>query len=247
MTIYRNSFISPAEVPYNSVYSTSTSQEFELGTILDLQDGRRFKYALNGAVALAPGLMTQAAPPTAHHTNIATGAVSAAGQKVITIDTTLSTALVKDEYAGGWIVINDETGEGQCYAVVSNTAGTTGTVTIANDLVTALDASSEFTLVRNPNRSVIVAPTTKTAQVTGIPLVAVPAASYCWLQVSGPAPCLVDTGDTVVVGSPVGEPGTRGDAGACGVVGNDGTDNVWGVCMVVNAATEYAVINLTLV
>jgi hypothetical protein len=171
---------------------------------------------------------------------------SVAGATTVGISTTLSTAMVLNEYADGWLCINDATGEGQVYQIKGNDAGTTGNIYLWDPLITALATTSEFTLIRNPFHSVVVAPTTKAAPVAGVPLIDVTAAYFFWAQVKGPAPLLVDTGDTVVIGSWVGEPGTRADAGACGVVGDDLTDNVWGVCMSARAATEYALVNLTL-
>jgi hypothetical protein len=246
-TQFKKGRLNPKNLPYNSIYSTSSTQEFALGTVLDLDDGRRFRYALNGAVALGAGAMTQSVAPTAHHTNIAVGSAVAIGEKTIPIATTLSTAMVLNEYAEGWLVINDATGEGQCYQIKGNDAGTTGNVYLYNGIVVALETTSEFTLVRNKFRGVVVFPTTAASIAAGVPLVAVAASAYCWLQVRGPAPALVDAGDTVVIGNPVGLAATAGTAGGFGVVdASMATAKVWGRVMAVNAATEYAVVDLTL-
>jgi hypothetical protein len=246
-TQIRRGQVNPGDIPFNSVYKESASQEFALGTRLELWDGRVFRYAKNGAVALGAGKMTQSVGPTAHHENIATGVVSAIGATTVGIATTLSTAMVLNEYAEGWLVINDATGEGQCYQIKGNDAGTTGNIYLWDGLVVALATTSEFTLIRNRHRGVVVFPTTAASTAAGVPLIAVTAAYYFWAQVKGPAPLLVDSGDTVVIGNPVGEPATHGDAGACGVVdASMATAKPWGSCMSARAATEYAVVNLTL-
>lgn len=246
-TQIRRGQINPGEIPLSSVYAESADQKFALGTRLELWDGRVFRYAKNGAVALGKGKMTQSVGPTAHHENIATGAVSAIGATTVGIATTLSTALVLNEYAEGWMTINDATGEGQMYQIKGNDAGTTGNVYLWDPLITALATGSEFTLVRNQFRGVVVFPTTAASTAAGVPLIDVTAAYYFWAQVKGPAPILVDTGDTVVIGNPVGVPATYADAGACGVVdASNATAKVWGYCMSARAATEYAVVNLVL-
>lgn len=247
MSTLKSSPLTPAEIPFNSIYAESSTQEFALGTKLELADGRIFRYALNGAVALAAGYMCDAKGPVAHHTNIATGAIAAAGQNVVTISTTLSTTMVADEYAEGWFLVNDATGEGQMYQIESNSAGTTGTVTLKDNLVTALATTSEFTLVRNPYNAVVVSPTTQAAMPVGVPLIAVTASYYCWLQVHGMAPARVDAGDTVIVGDPVGRPATNGTAGGFGVLdASHATAVMYGRVMVVNAADEFAAVFLTL-
>jgi len=232
--------------PYDGRFSPTAAQKFPLGTKWEMEDGsgRVFRYAKAGATALAANKMGQASAPVANHTNIAVGTAASIGDTVLTISTTLSTALTADQYAGGWIHINDATGEGQTYRVVSNTAGTTGTVTIEEGLNVALATTSEFTLTANPWNGVIVAPTTKTAPHVGVPSVAVTGAYYYWAQVAGPCGLLVDGGDTLVIGDTAGQPSTWGTAGAVGACAVPGA--IWGTVMSVNAATEYALINLNL-
>ena len=233
-------------VPYNAEYATSATKEFEIGSIYETNDGtgKVFRYAKAGATGLAANLMGQAPAAVANHTNIALGGTAAVGATDVVVVTTLSTATTADQYAGGTLLINDATGEGQAYQIVSNTAGTTPTIVIAEGLKVALDATSEFTLVSNPWNGVIVAPTTKTAQHVGVTSAAVTAGYFYWAQVEGPVGILVDTGDTVVIGSPVGQPGTAADAGACGVPSI--TTAIWGVAQTPGTATEYALIDLSL-
>ena len=45
--------------PYQSIYEDSATQHFMLGTKLELGDGRVFRYASNGGVALVQARMNQ--------------------------------------------------------------------------------------------------------------------------------------------------------------------------------------------
>lgn len=233
-------------VPVAGVYETSATQKFPLGTEFKMADGSKFRYSKAGAVALTKALMTQSPAEVAHHKEVVIGTAAAIGATTIAIGATLSTATTADQYKDGYILINKGTGIGQMYRIKSNTAGTSPSLELYHPLVEAIDASTEITLKANPWNSVIALPTTATGVPTGIPLVDVTAAYYFWAQVSGPAPNIVDTGDTVVLGQPVGKPGTNAVAGACGVVANDGTDCVYGRCMTVGAAGEPALVFLTL-
>lgn len=245
-SLYAYGRVKEPTVPIKSIYEASETQKFRLGTIFETNDGRLFRYAKAGAVALDMAYMGQAQAPTANHENIAVGGTAAIGDKSVEIATTLGTALVKDEYAEGFFWINDADAEGNCHKVKGNDAGTTGTIILYDPLIEALLATSEFSLVRNLWNGVIIAPTTKTAAPVGVPLCDVTAAYYYWAQTRGPAPVKVDTGDTLIIGSPAGQPGTWADAGAIGVVANDGTCNVWGIVLSASAATETALIDLCL-
>jgi hypothetical protein len=77
-----------------------------------------------------------------------------------------------------------------------------------------------------------------------VPLIGVTIAYYYWSQTVGPAPVIVDTGETIVVGQPVGLPATSAVPGACGV--NVTITTRWGRVMFVAAAAEAALIDLQL-
>ena len=95
-------------------------------------------------------------------------------------------------------------------------------------------------------QNTIVAATTITGCPCGVPLVDVTATYWYWSQTGGTCPIIVDDGDTIVVGEPAGKPGTNGDAGAVGVVENDGTDAIYGLVEWIGATDEPALIHLNL-
>ena len=98
-------------------------------------------------------------------------------------------------------------------------------------------------MVKNPWRDGDVMPTTAEGTPTGVPLVAVTANYYCWLQTGGYAPLYVDTSETLVKGGPVGYPGTPNVAGAVGDI-EAGTDATWGIAVYVATAGEVAIVDL---
>lgn len=242
----KKGIIGNTAVPLSGIYAETATQKFVLGTEFKMADGTKFRYAKAGASALTKGYMGQSPAEESDHKEIAIGTAADAGDYVLTISTTLSTATTADQYKDGYILINKGSGISQLHRVKSNTAGTTCTVTLYHPLVEDVDSTDEFTLKANPWNGVVVLPTTATGIPAGVPLIDVTAEYYYWAQVSGPAPLIVDTADTVVIGQPVGKPGTNAVAGACGVVAADGTDIVYGRCMTVGAAAEPALVFLTI-
>ncbi len=230
-------------IPAQDIYEQSATQKHALGKRLVLGD-RVFRYAKCGGSNLAAGKMTQAPAPVANHKNIAWASGGAAGSKTVTL-TLGATAATANQYADGYLHVNDATGEGQCYRIKSHpaaNASATLELTLYDEIVTALASGSECTLTANKYNGLIVAPNGGlTSIVIGVPLITVTANYYMWVQTKGPAPVL--TQGTVVIGQKVGLGGTAD--GACGPIGDDVTD-IWGRVLQVNASTEYSLIDLIL-
>lgn len=230
-------------IPGQSIYEESATPKAKTSARLVLGD-RVFRYCLNGGVALAAGKMTQSAAPAANHSNLTVAAAVAAGSRTITA-TLGATAAAKNLYAGGYVHVNDVTGEGGCYRIKGHEAVlSSGVITLDlyDEVQLALTTSSQVTLTKGSYDSVIIAPNGGlTAPARGVPLLAITASYYFWLQTKGPAPVL--TIGTVVIGQKVGLGGTND--GAAGPVAADVTDT-WGRVMQVNATTEYSLIDLCL-
>lgn len=225
------------------LYEESSTQKHLLGTRVDLADGRSFIYALNDAVALAAGKLCQVAVPVANHLNCAVAAAAAIGAQSVSV-TLGATASTANEYREGFLHINDATGEGYTYKVKKHAAiasAGTGTFYIEDDIRVALTTSSEVTLTKHPCDSVVVMPTTQTGMPIGVPLIAVTAAYYFWLQVKGP--CAVLANGTLVIGNGVAPSVTT--AGAVDPEAATHITSRVGTVMRVNASTEYALINLS--
>lgn len=237
--------------PLLGIYEESSAQQYALGTKLVYNDGREFRYAKNGAVALVKAYMTQS---EAVKTRLIDELQSTSGTSVIvglyqiTVDITTGITLAEDELADGLLLVNKATGIGDVYKIRASKVQSTDTlldILLESPIRTAWAADTEITATQNKWRDVIVDPVAATNVPTGIPLIAVTANYYCWLQTKGYAPCYVDTSETLVVGEPAGYPATPNVAGACGPIGAD-TDAFWGNAVTIATAGEVAILDLAL-
>ena len=170
-----------------SLYSISSSKKEEIGTLRITQDGRKFRYAKAGAGALSPGKMGQAAAVDADWMN-QTAVAAAIGTTQITL-TVVSTTVAEDYFAGGYLHINDNTGEGHAYPIKSSSAVAAGTsidIILEQGVKVALTTSSDFTLVQSPWMATVQS-TTEESFPIGIPLLDVTEAYYYWAQTGGVA------------------------------------------------------------
>jgi hypothetical protein len=228
---------------------TGTDKYHALGTILELPDGREFKYALAGAVALSPGKIVAAKAPVPNHDMDLVTAVTAVGAQSVTL-TVGATAVTEDQYQDGYLFTNDGTGEGQVYRLAGNDAidsSGSGDIHLAeNDkIVVALDGTTLSGLAPNPYESVVVTPTTIVNRTVGVPPTLIGAAEYGWVQTKGLASVLIS--GTVVLGQHVRAAGVT-TAGAVMALDRDGTaedEQALGVVMgVVSVTTDYGLVNL---
>ena len=236
--------------PQQSIYTQSETQKYTLGTLLVLPDGRKFRYAKNGAVALSKAYMTQSPAGVANCLQEAQGTSGTAveiGDQEIVVDVTSASGITDNLYSEGWLVVNKSTGIGDIYKILACNllTATTAKVLLETPIRTAFAAATELSLVKNKWCGVLVSTVTATQTPTGVPLVDVTIGYYAWLQTCGPAPVYVDAGDTIVIGNNVGTPGTAGAAGTCGVQ-TAGTLPIWGQVMYVAAAADVGLIDLKL-
>jgi len=180
------------------IYEISSTKRERLGTKRILQDGRIYRYAYAGG-ALSPGKLVQAKAINAHHEDVAPSAAVAAGGRSIVMDT-LSTTLSANQLVDGYVIVQDDAGEGHIYDVVGHTASTTPTIKIDPGVRVALTTSSTLTLVHNPWWSCDHG-TTEELLAVGVPTVSVTSSYYCWLQTGGICPVLAN--GTVAAGQAV--------------------------------------------
>ena len=175
----------------------TSAQVHALGTKMILPDGRIYYYAKNSSAAITTGgqIVDGIAAVAAHDMDLVAAAASA---EAITFTTTTSLTVTKDQYAGGYVYVNDGPGQGEVYQVRSNTAvsGATGlSITIEDDggFATALTTATRFGLMYSPYTDVKIVDGngTMTTGVLGITTMPVTASYYCWLQTSGPAAVLM--------------------------------------------------------
>lgn len=173
---------------------SSTAKEI-LGTVRRTQDGRTYRYCKAGASALSAGKLNCLESLDATWVNeagVATAGVAIGSKSMTLTITAAGAAITENQFAGGYLQINDATGEGNQYLIQSNSAvalsGTSITITLAEPIRVALTSSSEFTLVSNPGWKVVETATLKPP--VGVAPIPVTASYFFWNQTGGIAPVL---------------------------------------------------------
>ena len=185
---------------------TNTTKKRSLGTILELPDGREFKYALNGGSEITSGKLASSAVMIGNHDMDLTTATTAVGANSVTV-TLGGTAATNDQYADGYLYTNDGTSEGHVYRIASNPAADSSAtleVTLASndEIKTALTTGDTLSgLVVNPYSGVVVSPTSITNRTLGVTATTIAANAYGFVQTKGLASVLVS--GTVVAGEPL--------------------------------------------
>lgn len=189
------SFTGSLQLSQQELNVTSTTKLHKLGSVGVTADGRKYRYALNGAVALTAGKTVNAIAKVANHTTqtVNTAAAVGATQVLVTVG---ATAMTQDQYIDGYLVAKDAAGLGTAYRIAGNSsisaAGGSVTVSLQEPIVTALTTSSIVSFVLNPWSGVLVAPAAAAEVVVGVPQLAVAASTYFWAQVGGIASVLSD-------------------------------------------------------
>lgn len=184
------------------VFSQSSTAKETVGTIRELPDGRAFMYCRAGSSNLTAGKLSVAAAVGADVMNEACAVAHTAGDYYFS-DTMTSGTYAEDYFKGGWLHINDGTGEGQQYKITASTAVAASTaITLALDepLIDALVATtSEYSIIHNPGMAT--AESTTLGFPVGVSPIDVTANYYYWTQVRGMCITLCD--DTAAVGKPL--------------------------------------------
>lgn len=193
MSNYTEFNVQPHATSTQGIYEANSTQKMVLGARLEMSDGRVFRYAKNGGTALAAGYLCQSPAVggnTTAQVNLTVVTAGAAGGDTIVVTTTTDTITV-NLWQGGYLTVygaSGTTGTGQTYRIKSNTACSANgnsTITIYDTFVVAVSTSCTVSVCKHPYDSVVVGAATMTGIVTGVPLIAVTAAYYCWLQTWG--------------------------------------------------------------
>ena len=223
MTISENTYfnngvmgIPGAGVNWNTFGSSSTPQ-CAVGTLIERQDGARFRYGHFGAdttegSAVAPNrgqshvvvdAITVVAPTSAQTTTDGTIGYTY-------IEATPTNTPGTDSYAGGYLTVSNNTGEGFSYRIKGNTtlgnpASTTFRIELYSKLQASLSATSDIVITGSSwNNLQPVGDGNSTA--TGVSVNNVDASEkpYSWVQTKGIAAVLQDSGNgAVALGDPV--------------------------------------------
>lgn len=178
------------------IFRESATQETNLGAKIVTADGSVYRYVKAGATALVTGKLYDGPANVGNHTNIAVAAAAAAGATSITV-TLGATAATANQYAGGYVVVNDEAGEGYAYRIKSHPAADASaslvlTLEQGEAIQVALTTSSQVTLVPNQYNGVIIHASTETGIPVGVAVYPITATYYGWVKTRGVASTLSD-------------------------------------------------------
>jgi len=203
------------------VYDVHATPRYEVGFGFERSDGCKFRYCHYGTTAVAGYLYAQdvsesslvdsdnviIAPSSTYKVpsepgNIYPGSI---GSHYVVITLASTTA---DQYAGGYFITTDDTGEGYTYRIIGNTATNdpaTGKIRLQlyKPLKIALDATTDFCIVGCLYANIEVATAATDMWIAGVCMAVVGTAGYYgWVQTKGPVGILQDD-STVAVGDMV--------------------------------------------
>jgi len=203
----------PLSLVANGAFQTSTDSSLAtlVGSRWDLSDGREVTFVKNGAVALVPGVLTQDAAIVANHQNLAVTAYqaySANGNVPAKVTVTLgATAATANQYAGGFVVVNDNNGEGQTLRIASHPAADASAslaITLEEGATVAITTASEVCLLPAHGADIIIQPTTVTGAQVGVTMTSLAAGAYGFVVSRGITSCLAQGAIGVGLGLSVG-------------------------------------------
>lgn len=195
-----------------TLYDSSATAQHALGTRMEDGNGRVFRYAKAGGVALVAGNVVQGPAQVTTH-QVMTPSAAALGATSVSATLGATNAVVADQYAGGFLVVDTTPGNGYAYQIQSHPAAAASAAcvfTLAEPIKVALTTSSRVSLAQNPYNGVIASPTTLTGPPVGVAVHPAAAGEYCWIQTSGICPVLC--AGTPGVGLAVGVPGSAAGA-----------------------------------
>ena len=180
------------------IYETSTDPQLigMVGDKKEFEDGRVFRLCQNGAAALVAGILVQAIVSLTSDDSIEIATSQSAGDYEVNVTADANSVHAVHTLAGGYLVMSDTAGDiGTFYKIKDNEAlvsGSNGIITLYDPLTTAIVAgTNECSFCVNPYSGVII--DANTAQLVGVPLIAVAASTstvpvFFWALESGYGP-----------------------------------------------------------
>lgn len=185
----------PLALVANGAFQTTTDSSLEtlLGCRWDLSDGREVILVQPATgTTVAAGKVYADPAIISNHENLAVTAFtaySANGNVPPKVTVTLgATAVTANQYAGGFVVVNDEVGEGQTLRIASHPAADASAslaITLEDGPITALTTASQVSLIPAHGNAVIINPTTQTNVPVGVGLYTIAAGAYGFLTSRG--------------------------------------------------------------
>jgi hypothetical protein len=172
------------------IYEQSATKKETLGKLRFTEDGRAFRYAKNGGVALTMGQALYMAECTANHIKqVNTGYTMALGATSVTL-LVGATAVTANMYDDGYLQIYDGAAAavGQNLLISSHgisAAGSEGVNFVLKEgIIKACIATDTYSLIPNPWNGVL-ASAALAHGFAGVSIIPVTASYYCWVQTGG--------------------------------------------------------------
>ena len=238
---------SPAPGPGFNGCQVSQRGRFPLGTQLVLQDGRKFRFSLNGADTGVVGTVVQT--PVVITTDVdLQPAAGAVGDRFVSITHGAATT-VQNYLAEGYAVMSLAPGGGHTYKIAAHAALTSGG---AGEIIwfapghairEAITTTTDVDLLPQFYASGITMAATITGAPTGVWVTATAAGRFQWLATGGVCGVLSSASNTI--GSPAVMLLSGGTAGSVAPA-SAATQPEVGLVMRVVSATEFTTLFLTL-
>ena len=177
------------------IYTESSTARYPIGQKLELADGRVFRYGYTAAAINRGLLVSQDVSATAivESDGKLTAASAGATEVTYTDSGTVGSATL-NQYAGGYLHITDDAGEGFQYRIKSNTAASSNaiTLTLYDPIKVALTTASDIAIVGNLWYNVVGATAGTDYIIAGVTPIAFTSGYYGWFQTAGVATILAD-------------------------------------------------------
>lgn len=170
----------PLALQANGTFQSSSDGNLQtlVGTRWALSDGREVMLVSAGATAIqTAGLLVQDAAIVANHQGVAVTAFTAYSSNgnipaQVSVGTN-ATAMVANQYQGGFLLVDSGPGIGQTLRIAENpsiTSATAGIITLEDGANVALTTSSTVCFIPPHGSNVVVNPTTPTGAPVGVTL-----------------------------------------------------------------------------
>ena len=234
------------QIAAQGIWEENASSQHVIGSYIETNDGRGFRYSKIGGTATVAGKVYQGTALDATNLQPSGGLTPSADVAIGGTEITVadSITLTANLLAGGYLSVVVTPGQGYVYKIAGNTAvsGAVGAViTLADPLQVAITTASNFIVAQHPYSGLVIEPGTPTAAIAGVAHRVTTASYYGWIQTKGAASVLF-TGTGIAsksVGSLQG--GTSGST-APAIAGT----NIIGFHMATGITSEYALVNLTI-
>ncbi len=243
------SFASVFQGGEGSQFVTETAQGANLGTAMDLPDGRRFRYTLNGGVVGVAGSLYAGVVPDADNDALAV-TTAALDDKSLFITMGATEALV-EQFRDGYVNVEDDAGEGKLLAIKNHAAvagAAEGEFFLRASLPVAFAAGTTVGLTENLFSNTVIHPSPALSGVSGVYQAPIAVAGFGWSQVAGPCSVLGDGVLVIAMHVMVSDnlDGAVEDFTLTEGTANTVDDQIVGRCLTVEADTEHSIIYLQL-